>query len=991
MRDAYSREYTELRNAPHFIFNGKHTRDFYVSNVQVDSGLAKDTFLATRNPIIERTRYSEKSYLLGINEEPIRFKIRLLFEEHKLKVPNLQGLKRWLKTDTFKEFRFDSENESNPTILMYAMVINTSEVSHNVIDDGYVDLEFETSSSVKYSEIMEDEVDLTKSAADKIAYNFKKQFNSLTTTHKNLASKLKQYVTRTNYAGLNKYFEDNDNNEIPDGWSITGGSQSGLSIDGTRLSINNVKLRKNLNLINGRNYYLNVEGLNGKVGIHGDNLDINTMGTHVFKYRRNLLGNKGSFNIDNNNDGVTDGWSKPVVNPNLINKSYNKLNLWGGNNVGLGTASLDGEWVKYTADAGKTISLYSGSLLAPAMLDSPLENGKTYTLSYTLKVPANQTVTYYITNTPETTSKTIPASPIEKIIYMTITFTRNTSVNQNPLIYSSGTNVWIKDMKIEAGAQSTYEGAYSINKTLGQQTINTFGSLTTNATLIQGLKYVLIHETPTFVSKIKVNGILYDSSKRGNTHFYPFVSNGDSQITLYSNNESAIIYNKLRLHLLTDAEYELLTSIKDTKENFVNELDYTSSNTYQEIVKTSELFSETKLPIWKATKLATGSPPIHIQGNSILVKPNENITFSMWVKQEATNTNDVSFSLTLYNQVETKIEATTNSSDKTNTWKRYAITYNNYSGVSKEISPYFYISRGTGNITYFTSPQVEFNSSVTEYKLNNYNLLASDYPFFGSTPYLELDFTGAEGYVDYFNLYELSDLDKSRIDSGTSFDDIVGVDYQEYIKMLNGYKTRIQPLVNELTAYGDELNRDPSGIFTGIYREILELSKRIEALLIKLNREDDDSLFEWEDIQPDYNEIMNILKTFDDLANRTAQLTVVNKATIENSNTFNQDVVEIYNQGDAEIYPTFYLKSLDGSNITITNLDTNESTTITNNIAGEEITMIGESERILTSRPAPYYKYDSHDDVFIGLQVGHNALKFTGNLTVKIIYQFKYL
>ncbi|WP_049316775.1 phage tail domain-containing protein, partial [Staphylococcus capitis] len=108
------------------IFNGKHTRDFNVTNVNVDTGLAEDTFLANRSLITERTRYSDKSYLLGINDEPLQFKIRLLFDEHKFTNDNIRALKRWLHTDTFKEFVFDNEEESSIKVIFYAMVVDTS-------------------------------------------------------------------------------------------------------------------------------------------------------------------------------------------------------------------------------------------------------------------------------------------------------------------------------------------------------------------------------------------------------------------------------------------------------------------------------------------------------------------------------------------------------------------------------------------------------------------------------------------------------------------------------------------------------------------------------------------------------------------------------------------------------------------------------------------------------------------------------------------------
>ena len=114
----------------------------------------------------------------------------------------------------------------------------------------------------------------------------------------------------------------------------------------------------------------------------------------------------------------------------------------------------------------------------------------------------------------------------------------------------------------------------------------------------------------------------------------------------------------------------------------------------------------------------------------------------------------------------------------------------------------------------------------------------------------------------------------------------------------------------------------------------------------------------------------------------------LNQHKIDTSSEIGNDIVTVYNFGDETVYPTFELTSTDGSDIMIRNNDTGEFTVISDNIAGEKITLVGENEQITTSRPAPYFKYDAHDDTFIRLKTGHNDLEFAGNYTLKITYQF---
>lgn len=79
-------------------------------------------------------------------------------------------LRRMIDTAGFKEFRFDNEEESALNIVVYAMITGASNLTHNVINDGYVDLEFQTNSPRRYSEIMIDEYDFSRIRFRQINY-----------------------------------------------------------------------------------------------------------------------------------------------------------------------------------------------------------------------------------------------------------------------------------------------------------------------------------------------------------------------------------------------------------------------------------------------------------------------------------------------------------------------------------------------------------------------------------------------------------------------------------------------------------------------------------------------------------------------------------------------------------------------------------------------------------------------------------------------------
>lgn len=679
MRDDYAMEYTELKNAPHFIFNGKSTRDFNVRNVSVDTGaLAEDMFLANRSPIIDRTRYSDKSYLLGFNEEPISFKIRLLFDERKFTMDNLRALRRWLYTETFKEFKFDNETESSINVIMYAMVNNASTINHNVINDGYVDLEFITNSSKKYSEIMTEEYDFSESTLVKTQRMFKGAYSTYLTELEGFARKLKQYIANTNYAGIEEFFKDKNKDRIPDGWKLVKGKATDITFSGSTIQLNNVRLRKHLDFINGRNYYFSVKGSGGKVRIHENDYDINSLKVHEFKYRRNILGDAGTFDIDSSQDGVGEGWEK----------------------VGDVVASID-------------------------------KNSEIQTL--------------------------------------------------------------------------------------------TSGHLSISPTFLKGQKYVFIAETPKGDGAATINGKKIVANDSLLVHTFMGVTG--NKILLDKGT-----YSHIRLFAVNDKEYKELPSLSDDKVRLL-------------------------------------------------------------------------------------------------------------------------------------------------------------YPHSDKRNYLDLNFEGTKGAIEYIRLYELSDLDKSRIDKGAKLNDIVGIDYAAYTKMLSLHKSRLNEARLNLISTVSRLKEvDARGFNTSI-AEVSSFTDKVTNFLPKLTRGNSINNFQWEDVQPEYKQMMLFVDEIKELHSKMSETLKENVGLLNNS-PFAISTIQIFNFGDLEVAPTFEFTSYDAADVEIKNLNTGQICTVTDMQKNETVKLIGVSEKVTTSRPAPYFKYDSHNDEFIQLRLGHNELSFRGNIKIKITYQF---
>ncbi|WP_135020591.1 phage tail domain-containing protein [Mammaliicoccus lentus] len=1002
MKDMYSMEYTELRNAPHFIFNGYHTRDFNVNNVQVDSGLAKDTFLATRNLTVERTRYSDRSYLLGYTEEPLKFKVRLVFDEHKFTMNNYRALKRLFFEPTYREMKFDNDDESNLHIIMYAMVTGTSEATHNVINDGYVDLEFETNSSKKYSEIMEDEYDFSKPASVKILEEYSNEIGSIAQMEEKLARDLKQWVARTNYANIEEVAKDENNDRLPDGWKLISGTANDIKIDNTgKMTFKDIHIRKRINPINNRNYYLRVKGKNGQIRVHENDYDINTMGAHQFKYRRNLLGNSGTFDLDSSGDGIGEGWVKENPKSNLFKDDMDERYRFYPTTSN-GTLDIENNWWKFSPYLNMASGVYTNLNPSTTLIEG-LEIGEKYTIQIEVQLPPSVRLTHRtnsdeINNGDTGTSYVQNDSLVTKIIKLVHTFTATRPAHNFILSFNKiNEPMYLRNYKIEKSPYPTpftNSGRFSIDLDKEEQKISGEGRLKTQVNLIKGNKYLLVAKTPQSNSYIRIQDKVY-TDRLSKVRYIPFEADSNKkEIVIGSLDNITTIFSHTRIYNITDVEYSEINSQLLLGDNLAFDVDFTTTNNtkYGQIENTNQVYEETSQDIWKYTKTDnSASPPVYFTQNArwaISVKPKESLTLSVWVKHDSNNVTNRETALRLYNSQELLTEAAYTTNQTFSEWTRISVTYTNNTADIKDIHSYLYPAKDTGCITYFTSPQIEFGKTMTEWRPTPDKILDNKYPHFDAHPYFDIDYSGTEGYIEYIDLWELNDLNKKKLDSGVPIEDIVGFDYRKYKEFLDNTLKNLDVVQEDLMESFDKLNTVEDLDFQYLYDKIVILSEDYRLQIKDLDKGNNMKNYQWEDVQPHYLKMKQLSEETAAYLTEVTEFINLNQHKIDTSSEIGNDIITVYNFGDDTVYPTFDIESTDGSDIMIRNNDTGEFTIISDNIAGEKIKMNGENEQITTSRPAPYYKYDTHDDTFIRLKTGHNTLEFAGNYKVKITYQF---
>lgn len=179
---------------------------------------------------------------------------------------------------------------------------------------------------------------------------------------------------------------------------------------------------------------------------------------------------------------------------------------------------------------------------------------------------------------------------------------------------------------------------------------------------------------------------------------------------------------------ITSTEEELsagITSVTQKVEglkiggrNLLPKFDYTFNATYQNLIKTTELLPETNQEIWEVTSVNdTSHPPIAMGKNrSILLRPNQSIVGSVYVRIPLENEPLNETFLRLYNYDEARTEAVTSINTNLNgEWQRITVSFTNEEDYDKKITLLFYPVRKMNNVTYFSSPQLEYGNIATDW------------------------------------------------------------------------------------------------------------------------------------------------------------------------------------------------------------------------------------------------------------------------------------
>ncbi len=139
-----------IKNKLSFVYNGVESDDLEIANVNIDTGMNEEIFLADNliNEIYIKGR--TKPYFMNKSYTPLTFNLSFAFLQP-WNEDLIQEIARTFHVDYYKPMWFDDDDD----IIYYCMTTESSQVIHNGLQEGYLNLQFKCNDICAYSNYKE--------------------------------------------------------------------------------------------------------------------------------------------------------------------------------------------------------------------------------------------------------------------------------------------------------------------------------------------------------------------------------------------------------------------------------------------------------------------------------------------------------------------------------------------------------------------------------------------------------------------------------------------------------------------------------------------------------------------------------------------------------------------------------------------------------------------------------------------------------------------
>lgn len=139
-----------------FTYNGISSSTYNMYLIRNDNNYIQIPFGVKRTVITEKAINNPKPYFFGVNEEVLKFRVKIGFEGEWTDDIR-KDVANWLFQDEYKPFI----SPDNTDIIYYCMPVGDASLYLTYLSQGYVELEFECNSPYAYSPVQEQIFDLS--------------------------------------------------------------------------------------------------------------------------------------------------------------------------------------------------------------------------------------------------------------------------------------------------------------------------------------------------------------------------------------------------------------------------------------------------------------------------------------------------------------------------------------------------------------------------------------------------------------------------------------------------------------------------------------------------------------------------------------------------------------------------------------------------------------------------------------------------------------
>ena len=136
-----------IRESLYFEFDGKASDEYYgIKNISISSGLFNEPFLPSRSINEVSVPYNNKPYFINTRKDPKSLTLGF-YPDDGWNDETMNAIARWLDVEEYKPLVFSSM----PDKVMYAIPVDSSDITHNGLGQGYITLTMRLDSPNSYS------------------------------------------------------------------------------------------------------------------------------------------------------------------------------------------------------------------------------------------------------------------------------------------------------------------------------------------------------------------------------------------------------------------------------------------------------------------------------------------------------------------------------------------------------------------------------------------------------------------------------------------------------------------------------------------------------------------------------------------------------------------------------------------------------------------------------------------------------------------------